>query len=251
MAEASRKRFAIITGTGFSSFGGEAEGRQVTTAYGPPSGPVRQLSYGAETVFVLGRHGDDLAIPPHRINYRANLMALKLVGADSVIAVNTVGVIGARRYPGQLAVPDQLIDYTYGRDHSIYDGDSATLNHVDFTEPFSAGLRQAILAAARAAEVECHDGGVYGATQGPRLETAAEVDKFERDGVDYLGMTAMPEAVVARELGLRYACLSLIVNRAAGRGDGAIHEDIEANTLSAKMQAIKVLKHFFGPDIRR
>src|SRR5690606_41710983 len=138
------------------------------------------------------------------------------------------------------------IDYTYGRDHSIYDGESATLDHIDFTEPFCGRLRAGLLAAAAAARVACHDGGVYAVTQGPRLETAAEVDRLERDGADFIGMTAMPEAALARELGMRYACLSLIVNQAAGRGEREIHEDIEATTARARERAMRVLAAFFA-----
>jgi purine nucleoside phosphorylase len=244
----TRRQVAIITGSGFAAFGGEAGGSAVSTRFGLPSSPIRHLDYDSHRVLVLARHGDAHDIPPHAINYRANLAALKLLGADAVIALNTVGVIPARPYPGQLAVPRQLIDYTWGRPHSVYDGGAGGLEHVDFTEPFSAELRRALLAAAESAGVVCHDGGVYGVTQGPRLETASEVDRYERDGVDLLGMTAMPEASIARELDLEFACLSLIVNLAAGRGDQAIHADIEASLLTAKLQAMQVLKRFFAHE---
>ncbi len=241
---AGGRQYAILAGSGFADFGGDAPSRDMVTPYGPPSAPLRSQAYGERSVLLLARHGEPHEIPPHRINYRANLAALKLAGAEAVIALNTVGVIRARLYPGQLAVPGQLIDYTWGREHTIHDGGS-TLDHVDFTEPFSERLRSALLAAAAGAEVECFDGGVYGVTQGPRLETAKEVDRYEADGVDFLGMTAMPEAALAREFGIEYACLSLIVNRAAGRGETAIHDDIEASTLSAKLAAMRVLKEFF------
>lgn len=238
--------FAIIAGTGFTDFGGDAAASRVTTRFGLPSSPIRRLEYGRLNVFYLARHGERHDVAPHRINYRANLLALSMLGATEVVAINTVGIIGDRLQPGALAVPDQLIDYTWGRAHTIFDGPGDGLDHIEFTEPFSPTLRLGLLAAARATDVQCHDGGVYGVTQGPRLETAAEVDRYERDGVDYLGMTAMPEAALARELGLGYACLSLVVNRAAGRGSGPIHADIEASALTAKMQAMKVLKHFFS-----
>ena len=158
--------------------------------------------------------------------------------------MNTVGVITSNIHPGQVVVPDQLIDYTWGRDHSIYEG-VEKLEHIDLTNPFSEHLRQEVLKAARHSDVSVHNGGVYAVTQGPRLETAAEVDRLERDGVDYVGMTAMPEAALARELGMDYACLSLVVNYAAGRGEKSIHADIEASTITAKMQAMKVLRVFF------
>jgi 5'-methylthioinosine phosphorylase len=241
-------RYAIIAGSGFGSLARGAAGRRILTAFGAPSAPLREIGIGGSSVTYLARHGDDLAIPPHRINYRANAMALKLAGIDRIVALNTVGAIRPRHAPGGLAVPDQLIDCTYGRDHSFYDGSSATLDHIDFTEPFCPGLRQALLSAAEAAGVECHDGGVHAVTQGPRLETAAEVDRLDRDGADFIGMTAMPEASVARELGMRYACLSLIVNVAAGRGEKAIHEDIEASMETARSKAMRVLQAFFGAE---
>jgi purine nucleoside phosphorylase len=242
------RQFGIIAGSGFGSFGDDKENRKLTTRFGVPSSTLKQLSYGDHCVYVLARHGDANVIPPHRINYRANLGAMKMLGVDSVIALNTVGVIRPKAYPGQLAVPQQIIDYTWGRDHSIYDGTSDTLRHMDCTTPFCKALRTALLAAAARVDIHCHDGGVYGVTQGPRLETAAEVNRFERDGVDYLGMTAMPEAVLAMEFGINYACLSLIVNFAAGRGNTSIHADIDASMMTAKMQAMRVLKAFFHAE---
>ncbi|MEQ8207951.1 MAG: S-methyl-5'-thioinosine phosphorylase [Woeseia sp.] len=239
------QQFAIIGGSGFATFGGDSAGETVSTRYGAPSSPLKQLQFANHNVYVVVRHGEDHDIPPHAINYCANLAALKNAGVSSVIAINTVGAIRHDFRPGQLVVPTQLIDYTWGRVHSIYHEPCATLDHIDFTEPFSPGLRAALLEAAGRAETECHDGGVYGVTQGPRLETLMEVNKLERDGVDIVGMTAMPEAAIARELGMEYACLSLVVNMAAGRGDKAIHEDIEDSTMTAKMQAMRVLKAFF------
>lgn len=246
-AGAAEPRYALIVGSGFAGLGVDGPARRVTTAYGPPSAPLRELEIGGRRLWLLARHGDPHALPPHRINYRANLRALKLAGTDAILALNTVGGIGPLPAPGELAVPDQLIDYTYGRDHSIYEGNSDNLHHIDFTEPFCGGLRQGLLAAAEAAGVACHDGGVYAVTQGPRLETAAEVDRLERDGAHFIGMTVMPEAALARELGMRYACLALVVNRAAGRGERGIHEDIEATMTRARERAMRVLRAFFDP----
>ncbi len=241
----ARRQYALIAGSGFRDFGGDSQGREIDTAFGSPSGPIRVLEYDDQSVFLLPRHGDDLRIPPHRINYRANMAALRSLGVDAVIAVNTVGVIHGELHPGQIAIPAQLIDYTSGRAHSIYEGDTA-IDHIDFTRPFAENLRCALRTAASKAGVDIYDGGVYAVTQGPRLETAAEVDRLERDGADFIGMTAMPEAALARELGIDYACLSLIVNYAAGRGEKPIHDDLEAGTMTAKMHAMKILRAFFG-----
>jgi purine nucleoside phosphorylase len=241
------RQFGIIAGSGFKSFAGDSPGTHMVTEFGQPSGPLRTVDIGGHAVRFLPRHGDDLLIPPHAINYRANLKALQLAGVDTIVSMNTVGVIKAGLHPGQLAIPDQLIDYTWGRDSSIYEG-FRSIDHVDFTEPFCGSLRSNLLEAAGTAGVGVHDGGVYAVTQGPRLETAAEVVRLERDGADYVGMTAMPEAGLARELGMAYACLSLIVNYAAGRGEQPIHDDLEAGTATARADAIKVLRALLGSE---
>jgi 5'-methylthioinosine phosphorylase len=238
-------QFAIIVGSGFEAFGESGATQQVTTRFGNPSAAIRPVDFDGHSVYVLPRHGDDHTLPPHVINYRANLLALKELGTEAIIALNTVGVVSDKRDSGQLAVPDQIIDYTWGRAHSIYNEEVADFAHIEFTDPLSVAIRKALLAAADAAGVDCYDGGVYAVTQGPRLESAAEVDRLERDGVDFIGMTAMPEASLARELGIEYACLSLIVNRAAGRGKKPIHEDVESSTLSARKKAMQVLRQFF------
>ncbi len=246
---ASRKQqYAVIAGSGFQSLGESAAAHQITTDYGAPSSPVRELIYDGQTVFLLARHGDGLLVPPHRINYRANIAALKTLGVERIVAMNTVGIITPGRHPGEVAIPDQIIDYTFGRDHSIYDGESASLDHIEFTQPFAEGLRQELCSAAEHSGVTVHEGGVYAVMQGPRLETAAEVNRLERDGADYIGMTAMPEASLARELGMDYACLSLIVNYAAGRGRKAIHADIEESTKTAREKAMKIMQELFQGD---
>ena len=239
------RQFAIVAGSGFQSFADDAPALAVDTKFGPPAGRIRELDYGDRVVYFLPRHGEAISIPAHAVNYRANMKALSQLGTQCVIALNTVGSIPANVHPGQIAVPDQIIDYTWGREHSIY-GDSDEIDHIDFTSPFSTPLRHSLVGAARAAEVDVHDGGIYAVTQGPRLETAAEVSRLERDGAAYIGMTAMPEASLARELGMEYACLSLVVNYAAGKGQNPIHADIEASTMTARMQAMKILRAFFG-----
>lgn len=238
-------KYAVIIGSGFPSLKGEGDGRDVATRFGNASSAIRDLTIEGCSVLSIARHGDDHSIPPHAINYRANLVALKELGATKVIALNTVGVVSDVRQSGQLAVPDQIIDYTWGREHTIFDGKDGVVEHIEFTEPFSRELRERLVAAAKATDIDCFDGGVYAATQGPRLETAAEVDRLERDGADYVGMTAMPEAAIAFELGLNYACLALVVNKAAGRGDTPIHEDVESSTSLARSQAMDLLQHFF------
>lgn len=240
-----RSKFAVIIGSGFPALSGEGQGRRVTTRFGGPSAAIQTTTLEGTLLLSLRRHGEDHSIPPHAINYRANLAALKELGAEQVIALNTVGVISALCDSGQLAVPDQILDYTWGREHTIFDGSDGVVRHIDVTEPFSATLRSRLLAAATRAGVDCHDGGVYAATQGPRLETAAEIDRLERDGADYVGMTAMPEASLALELELDYACIAMIVNRAAGRGDTPIHQDVAASTRTANTASMAVLREFF------
>ena len=245
----SGRKFAIIGGSGFNDLGADSPALAASTSYGKASGTLRELTLGESTVVFLARHGDSHTIAPHEINYRANIAALKAQGVDSIIALNTVGVIPTQPEPGSIAVPNQLIDYTYGRLHSIHGNESGTLDHVDFTEPFSAELRQLMLASAADAGIDCHDGGVYAVTQGPRLETAAEINRYEKDGAMFVGMTAMPEAIIARELGIDYLCICLIVNYAAGRGERAIHDDIEISMKETRQKATSLLSAFFGGSL--
>ena len=237
--------FGLIVGSGMADFASATAAAIRPTRCGMPSAAIRVLEIGGRRVLVLPRHGDRHSIPPHLVNYRANLLALQTAGAGAVVCTNTVGVIPAGPAPGELALPAQVIDYTWGRQHTFEDGGGNGVQHVDFTRPFDEGLRSALNKAAASAGVACHDGGVYGATQGPRLETAAEVDRLERDGVDFVGMTGMPEFALAAELGLPVACVSMIVNRAAGRGSGAIHADIDASMAEAKTNIINLLQYFF------
>jgi len=176
---------------------------------------------GARRVAFLARHGEDHLLAPHRINYRANIFALHRLGTKRMIGVNAVGGIRADMAPRVLAVPDQIIDYTHGRFDSFCDVEGTKVEHIDFSEPYHAGLRAQLLAAAQRAGVAVIDGGCYGATQGPRLETRAEIERMRRDGCDLVGMTGMPEAVLACEIGVEYACIALVANWAAGCGDAA------------------------------
>jgi 5'-methylthioinosine phosphorylase len=210
---------AIIGGSGLTQLAGlEAPRRQaVRTPYGEPSGPLSFGEIHGVPVAFLARHGDGHTIPPHRINYRANLWALKDRGVTEIVSVASVGGIRSDLGPGKIVIPHQIIDYTWGRMSTFFE-DDAPVRHVDFTEPYARALRARLLAAAEACGEEVVDGAVYAATQGPRLESAAEIDRLERDGADIVGMTGMPEAALAREIDLGYAAIAVVVNHAAGRG---------------------------------
>jgi 5'-methylthioinosine phosphorylase len=198
------------------------------TKWGNPSAPLRSWQQHGHTVLFLARHGDEASIAPHEINYRANMQALADLGADHVIATNAVGGIAAAAAPGALVVPEQLVDYTWGRRHTIFEGESA-VKFIEFTEPYDAALRANLIRAADFAGIAVVAQGVYGVTQGPRLETAAEIDRLERDGCTIVGMTAMPEAALARELELSYVSCCNVVNFAAGRSAVSIHAEMHAH----------------------
>ncbi|MEP5324175.1 S-methyl-5'-thioinosine phosphorylase, partial [Marinobacter alexandrii] len=208
-ATAGRSPVGIIGGTGLTTLSGlEITGeRPVGTSWGTPSAPLVQGRLGEQEVVFLSRHGNPHRIPPHQVNYRANLRALYDAGVRTVVGVNAVGGIHSEMGPAHIVVPDQIIDYTWGRPGTFFEGDLDEVTHIDFTWPYDADARQILIDAARVQGTPCSDFGVYGATQGPRLETAAEIARMERDGCDLVGMTGMPEAVLAAELGMRYVCL--------------------------------------------
>lgn len=213
---------AVIGGSGLTQLSNLEVGRRevVRTPFGEPSGALTFGRVGCQEVVFLARHGYGHTIPPHRVNYRANLWALvKEAGAKGVVSVASVGSIRRDLAPGSLIVPDQIIDYTWGRNVTFHEGNGSQVVHIDFTEPYDAGLRTQVLLAAKRAGEDVFDGGVYAATQGPRLETAAEVNRLERDGADIIGMTGMPEASLARELEVPYAAVCVVANWAAGRID--------------------------------
>lgn len=213
---------AVIGGTGLNTFHGGEELPERATPYGELASAIIRSEVAGKPVAFLARHGTPHNIPPHKINYRANIWALHAAGVRRIIAVNAVGGIRADLAAGTIVIPDQLVDYSYGREQSFYDGRSGELEHIDFSFPFSDSLGRHLADAASACGQKVVEGSVYGVTQGPRLETAAEVDRLERDGCDIVGMTAMPEAALARELAMEYASLSLVVNPAAGRSDKLI-----------------------------
>ncbi len=243
---------AIIGGSGLTRLSTLAIARSevVPTPYGEASSALLFGQIGGRDAVFLARHGHGHGIPPHRINYRANLWALKERGATAVLAVATVGGIRGV-LPGELLLPHQIIDYSHGREATFFDGGDGGVVHVDFTHPYSAALRVKCLAAAAAGGIALTDGGVYGAMSGPRLETVAEIDRMERDGATVVGMTGMPEAVLARELELPYAAIAVVVNHAAGRGDSAAAISMAgiASVLETAMERVRALLERVAPLI--
>lgn len=191
----------------------------ISTPYGEPSGKFVTGRLASTDIIYLNRHGESHNLPPHKINYRANIFALKSLGVTHVISITAVGGITSQMSPMQWVVPDQLIDYTYGREHTYSDGNNADVNHIDFSYPFDKKLRKILHATVRNEGLSCINKATYGVTQGPRLETIAEVIRLEIDACDIVGMTAMPEAALSKELKINYATLSLVVNWAAGKGE--------------------------------
>ncbi len=235
----------IIGGTGLTQLSNlEVTRRQVVrTPFGDPSGALTFGRLNRRDVVFLARHGYGHTIPPHDVNYRANIWALHSEGVGRVVSVASVGGIRSDLPPGALAIPHQVLDYTWGRKHTFFDGPDQPVTHIDFTHPYCEELRSRLLKAAAAAGQAIVNSGVYAATQGPRLESAAEIDRLERDGADMVGMTGMPEAALAREIGLRYAVVAVVVNHAAGRGDSseAIHLDQINAVLQASMVKVRSL----------
>ncbi len=236
---------ALIGGTGLYRFPGleNVSESVLDTPWGTPSDVIVIGHLGGKRVAFLARHGREHNILPHKVNYRANLYALKQLGAKCIIGVNAVGGIREDMGPRVLAVPDQVIDYTYGRIGSYCDAEGAEVRHIDFSEPYTQSLRQKVIDAATNAKIDLVDGGCYGATQGPRLETRAEISRMRRDGCDLVGMTGMPEACLARELEIDYACLALVANWAAGCGVEAeiSLEEIFANLEHATAQVPPII----------
>lgn len=240
------KSLGLIGGTGLDCWGKAVRHHAKKTAYGAPSAEVAEFDTGQLRLFFLPRHGVQHQLPPHAVNYRANVDALRQLGVDGIVAVNAVGGISEGMGPGRLVAPDQLIDYTWGRAHSYSMGEGDELQHLEFGEPFSNRLRRGLLRAAEAAGLGLHDGGCLGVTQGPRLETAAEVKRLAADGCDLVGMTTMPEAALAGEAGLEYASLCICSNWAAGLGGEPVSlQEIEAVLDVSMEQVRRLLGHFF------
>ncbi len=232
---------AIVGGTGLTTLDGLtiSEHKYVETPFGEPSSPLLIGEYEDKDVIFLPRHGQAHTIAPHRVNYRANMWALYALGVENIIAIAAVGAIDSNLEPGTLAVPDQLIDYTYGREQSFYSDDFTADRHLDFTQPYNQVLRKEILASAVRQQITIADGGTYGATQGPRLETAAEIKRLAQDGCSMVGMTGMPEAYLARELDMAYACCAVMANWAAGMTDNEIEMAEIEQVLNKGMKQVK------------
>lgn len=223
----------------------------VRTPYGEPSGALTFGTIQGREVVFLARHGDGHTIPPHEVNYRANIWALHAEKVKDVVSVASVGGIRPNLAPGTLVLPDQIIDYTHGRSSTFFDQTDRSVTHIDFTYPYCEALRRRLIEASRAAAENVLGGGTYAATQGPRLETAAEINRLERDGADMVGMTGMPEAALAREMGLCYAAVAVVVNFAAGRGTSAAGvrlEEIDAVSQAAMARVRKVLEQLLAID---
>lgn len=237
--------FAVIGGTGMTEIEGlEVIHREVVhTPYGEPSGPITHGMIAGKRIVFLARHGYTHTIPPHKINYRANLWALKSLGVEKVVAIAAVGGITPAMQPTRLVIPDQIIDYTYGRGHTYFEEGLSHVTHIDFSWPYCEDMRNALLSAAECANLDVVARGTYAATQGPRLETAAEIARLERDGCDLVGMTAMPEASLARELELCYASCAVVANWAAGKENAEITmEDIRQNLVVGMANARALLR---------
>lgn len=247
---------AIIGGSGLTQFAhlGISRREVVRTPYGEPSGAITFGELRGQSVAFLARHGYGHTIPPHEINYRANLWALRECGASGIIAVASVGSIRPDLKPGDIVIPHQIIDYTWGRKSTYHEGNDCTVTHIDFTEPYDRDLRARLIAAAAAVGVEASDSGVYATTQGPRLETAAEINRYERDGADLVGMTGMPEAALARELDLPYAAINVVANLAAGRGasgESISFEAIQAVLEVSMGQVRAIIEHMVAGEAAR
>lgn len=236
-------KIAIIGGTGFSGFDNISNLKEqaIETPYAKEPVILTVGEIASRSVIFIARHGKGHSIAPHKINYRANLWALKSYGVEQIIAIAAVGGISKKMSPKTIVIPNQIIDYTYGREHTFFDENFKPEQHIDFTYPYTKPLREKLLSATDKLSTTIIDGGVYAATQGPRLETAAEINKLEKDGCDIVGMTGMPEAALARELEIDYACCAVIANWGAGKSNSEITmQEIETNLVEG-MQNVKEL----------
>jgi len=233
---------AIIGGRGLTQLTNlKITHRQVMrTPYGEPSGAFLFGTLNDHEVIFLARHGYGHTIPPHLVNYRANLWVLREQGVSGIVSVATVGGIRSDLKPGVIVVPDQIIDYTHGRDATFFEARDKPYSNADFTFPYCAKLRSRLLRSAKKVDQPCADGGVYAATQGPRLDSIAEINRYERDGADMVGMTGMPETALAKELDLSYATIAIVANCAAGRGDSAAGINVETVNATSSAATVRI-----------
>ena len=242
-------KLAIIGGTGLTQLSALKiiKHDKLTTPYGLPSADFITGELNQKEVIFLARHGNPHTIAPHKINYRANIWGLKQLGVEQIIAVAAVGGITDEMTPAHIAIPDQIIDYSYDRKHTFFEDENYPVTHIDFTYPYSQKLRSALITAAAKANIKISPIGTYGCTQGPRLETAAEIKRMERDGCDLVGMTGMPEAALAKELAMDYAAISVIANWAAGKTAGEITmAEIEQHLYVGMANTAELLKAFIA-----
>ncbi len=242
-------KLAIIGGTGLTQLSDLKiiQKEKIDTPYGAPSAEFITGKLNTTEIVFLARHGNPHTIAPHKINYRANIWGLKQLGVEQIIAVAAVGGITNKMAPAHIAIPDQIIDYSYGRKHTFFDDEKHPLTHIDFSYPYNQQLRAALIKAAASVKINVSPSGTYGCTQGPRLESAAEIKRMEIDGCDLVGMTGMPEAALAKELGIDYAALSVIANWGAGKSSGEITmAEIEENLHIGMANVAKILKAFLS-----
>lgn len=240
------KRLGLIGGTGLDHWSEAVRTHAPDSVYGQPSAGFSEYEIGGLQVFFLPRHGKNHTIPPHAVNYQANIDGFRQLDVEGIVAVNAVGAISGRNAPGTLTVPDQIIDYTWGRAHTFSMGPDDSLQHIEFGWPFEGSLRTALIDSARIAGVDVTMQGCIGVAQGPRLETAAEIQRFKQDGCNVIGMTTMPEAALAREAGMQYASLCVNANWAAGLDNEPVTmAAIEATLETAMIEVRKVLDTLF------
>ncbi len=242
-------KLAIIGGTGFN----QIEGLEITstqkikTPYGSPSSDYTFANVNNNEIIFLARHGTPHTIPPHKINYRANIWGLKECGVTNIIAIAAVGGISSAMSPAHIAIPDQIIDYSYGREHTFFAENLEAVTHIDFSQPYDHQLRTDLIQAAKKAQVSFSSEGTYGCTQGPRLESVAEIKRMERDGCDLVGMTGMPEAALAKELNIPYATIAVVANWAAGKSENEITmAEIEHHLKKGMTHVFDLLKAYIA-----
>lgn len=230
MATSSPAPYGVIGGSGFYAFLEETERVAVSTPFGEPSADVVVGSLEGRQVAFLARHGEDHRFPPHLVNYRANLWALRSVGVRQVVSPCAVGSLRAEVGPGAIVVPDQVVDRTWGRGHTFY-GEAGAVVHVEFANPYCPVGRQAALRAAARHDVHAVDGGTLVVINGPRFSTRAESVMHQQAGWSVVGMTAMPEAALARELAMCFTTVALVTDLDAGVDGGApvTHEAVLAS----------------------